>query len=410
MCLSRIDRSVCSGLCTLVLLFLSWVAWAAAAEPAGPIDDSKDGVYQSGLWRYEFSVSSPGSKSQGYHGKLLYNGVVLPPPAQTNDYYQTPWGPMYWVGQPVVLWGSHGWMSNPLVRAPVGQALPVPSDEGTLIVRVKTLTPEPLGTPDRLEKTDWVLAALKDFGADEGHVQADWYRLGAQPVTFHDTKRWGTAHIRLADTKPGKPFAVEIIGRGTLLLTPAPPEGAPGDSTLSRLNLNPTHTVELPRQVGATRLVKFTLNNFIDNLEMFLVFRVESLGKVLVIGPEANGKTVAVRDFDAIAIRLPGLASSGQTWAVASVDGKAVEPLGGVEYEPDTTNALRAALQGTFVALFRVQQKGRATVALNYRPLAAEGKKAAKSFRVRLDVQSSATGASAEAPAKTVSGSQKSRR
>ena len=92
MSLKRIPLGV--YLLTLASLPLAGLAVAAATRT----DVSKEGVYQSGLWRYEASVSNRGSKSEGYHGTLLYNGDILPEPAAVNDYYQTPWGPMYWVG------------------------------------------------------------------------------------------------------------------------------------------------------------------------------------------------------------------------------------------------------------------------------------------------------------------------
>jgi len=67
-----------------------------------------------------------------------------------------------------------------------------------------------------------VLAELKKFGAKDGHVQAGWCRLSRQPVTIHDTKRWGTAKMRLAPPTPDGPLAVEIIGTGRLSLTSPP--------------------------------------------------------------------------------------------------------------------------------------------------------------------------------------------
>jgi predicted secreted protein len=400
-------------MCSLTLVFLSigglWVEPAVAA--ATQIDISKEGVYQSGLWQYECSVSSRGSKSEGSHGKLLYNGEVLPEPANVNDYYQTPWGPICWVGQPVVPWGSHGWMPCSQGRAPAGQALPLPATEGKLIVYAEVLASGELGTSDRLEKRAWVLADLKGFGVKAGHVQRDWLHLGKESVTIHDTKRWGTAEMRLAETLPDKPFAVEIIGRGKLLLTPLQ-EGTPADSAPHSISPKTTQTVELPRQPGVTRLVKYTLEGlpFDESLDLYLAFRVESLGNILVIGPEANGKTVAVKDVDTVMIRLPGDATTGLIWSVKSVQGKAVEALGGMEYEEDTTNPLRIALGGTFKAFFRVQQKGRATVALEYRQVAQDDKAAGKSFKVRLNVQSVAAKPPGDKAAAPGSSSQKSRR
>lgn len=364
-------------------------ASATLATPAVKIELSKDGVYQSGLWRYEYSVSTPGFKSEGYHGKLLYNGAVMPEPANINDYYSTPWGPIYWVGLPPIPWGDHGWMPHTRLREAAGKALAAPTFEDKLVVCAEVLAPGALATPDRLENTAWVVADLKKFGVQKGHVQQDWHCLSKTPVTIHDTKRWGTAQMRLADTASGKPLAVEVIGRGTLLLAPVP-QGTSAAATPPALPPKATQTVELPKQAGATRLVKYTLTGlpFDEPLDLYLAMRVESLGRILVVGPEANGKTVTVNDMDTIMIRLPGEDPNKAAWVVTSVKGKTVAPLGPVAFEGDTANPFGVVLNGTFNALFHIQQKGRATVAMEYRPVTEENKPAAQTFKVELDVQS----------------------
>ena len=147
--------------------------------------------------------------------------------------------------------------------------------------------------------------------------------------------------MRLAETGADKPFTVEVIGRGTLWVTPPRQDSTPGDSTPPALSPKATQTVELPRQAGATRLVKYALQGlpFDDALDLYLAFRVEDLGGILVVGPEANGKTVAVKDVDTVMIRLPGDTAKDSVWSVKSVRGKAVEALGGVDYEEDAPNA-----------------------------------------------------------------------
>lgn len=97
-----------------------------AAAVATAIDRTKDGTYTAGRWEYRYTISNAGSRSEGYYGKLLFDGQPLPEPATLNDYYQTPWGAMYWVGEPFVAFGVHGWMPKPLPRGEAGQQLPVP--------------------------------------------------------------------------------------------------------------------------------------------------------------------------------------------------------------------------------------------------------------------------------------------
>jgi predicted secreted protein len=294
-------------------------------------------------------------------------------------------------------WGDHGWVPRARLREPAGQVLTVPAVGGKLLVYAEVLTPATLATPDRLECTAWVVVNLKKFGVLKGHVQQDWLRLGKEPVTIHDTKRWGTAQMRLADTSPDKPLAVEMVGRGVLSLTP--PEGTPAAANRPGIRPKTTQTVELPREAGASRVVKYTLQGlpFDETLDLYLALRVESLGRVLVVGPEANGKTVTVKDVDTVVIRLPGEDPNKAAWDITSVKGKAVETLGRVEFEGDTANVFGIALNGTFKAFFRVRQKGQATAALEYRPLTEEKKPIAKSFKVALDVQSAAQPPAAQA-------------
>ena len=78
-----------------------------------PINPSKAGVYTSGKWRYQLQITSPGTQSEGRWGWLTYNGQKLPR-GGVNDYYKTPWGPIYWVDVPTTAWGYHGWMPAPL--------------------------------------------------------------------------------------------------------------------------------------------------------------------------------------------------------------------------------------------------------------------------------------------------------
>ena len=101
---------------------------AAAAKSAGPIEPKKDGVYKSGPWEYRYTVNNAGTRSEGYSGELRFNGQLLAEPGQVNDFYRTPFGPLYWVGQPILPFGGHGWMPSPLLRAKIGSQL---ADPGT---------------------------------------------------------------------------------------------------------------------------------------------------------------------------------------------------------------------------------------------------------------------------------------
>jgi inhibitor of cysteine peptidase len=78
-----------------------------------PIDLNKAGAYSSGKWTYRLEITSAGTRNEGKRGQLVYDGKSLPS-AEVNDHYQTPWGMIYWVGNPQGSRGLHGWMPSPL--------------------------------------------------------------------------------------------------------------------------------------------------------------------------------------------------------------------------------------------------------------------------------------------------------
>ena len=180
-----------------------------------------------------------------------------------------------------MLFGVHGWMPSPLAREPEGQAL---TDPGKLAgqvfsVRVKVLTPEELGTPDRLETDPKVLAALKSFDLKEAHVQGDWFNVSKNWVTLHDTKRVGHFEIRGAEPYPNRPLALEFRNTGDFTIT-----------TSSQMNslaalippdrLGNSEFVTLPPQVQAVRAIQCKLTPVIgDALDLFLVCEVEGSRK-----------------------------------------------------------------------------------------------------------------------------------
>ena len=88
---------------------------------------TKDATYKSGAWEYKYYVSGRASRSAGKHGGLSFGDKKVPEPADINDFYRTPWGPMYWVGQQGPLFVPHGWMLDPADRKPAGKEIPGPA-------------------------------------------------------------------------------------------------------------------------------------------------------------------------------------------------------------------------------------------------------------------------------------------
>ena len=100
---------------------------AAAPAKLKPINPAKAGMYAAGKWRYQLQIVSPGTRSEGRWGWLTYDGQKLPR-GDVNDYYNTPWGPIFWVDVPTTAWGVHGWMPAPLAQnRRQGRALAMPT-------------------------------------------------------------------------------------------------------------------------------------------------------------------------------------------------------------------------------------------------------------------------------------------
>ena len=84
---------------------------AAPAQPK-PIHPGRAGTYTSGKWRFQLQINGAGTRNEGRWGWLTYDGKKLPR-GNVNDYYDTPWGPMYWVDAPQNAAGLHGFMPIP---------------------------------------------------------------------------------------------------------------------------------------------------------------------------------------------------------------------------------------------------------------------------------------------------------
>ena len=102
-------------------------AVAAKLAAVTAIDMERNGTYSADGWVYAIRITNEGSRSKGVVGELSYQGAAVAEPAEVNAYHATPWGKVYWVGNPFVAFGAHGWMPKPLVSAPVGAELPQPA-------------------------------------------------------------------------------------------------------------------------------------------------------------------------------------------------------------------------------------------------------------------------------------------
>lgn len=99
----------------------------AALPRLRPIDPTRAGTYTAGKWQFHLQIADPGTRGEGRWGWLTYDGQKLPR-GNINDYYNTPWGPMYWVGAEKTAWGLHGFMPIPSPQNPrPGRQLAMPA-------------------------------------------------------------------------------------------------------------------------------------------------------------------------------------------------------------------------------------------------------------------------------------------
>jgi inhibitor of cysteine peptidase len=90
-----------------------------------PLDAKKPGSYVAGLWQYDLEILASGSRRESRVGRLAYGGRQARP-AEVNDFHNTPWGPIYWVGNPKGP-GDHGWLPRPADGVDrKGKLLPLP--------------------------------------------------------------------------------------------------------------------------------------------------------------------------------------------------------------------------------------------------------------------------------------------
>jgi len=91
------------------LVIITTLTANAAAPKSKIISKDKSGTYTSGKWKYVYTITNKGSKSQGCLGELFYNGKRVRP-LRFLDLRKTPWGNIVWVGNPPLLWKPKGWM------------------------------------------------------------------------------------------------------------------------------------------------------------------------------------------------------------------------------------------------------------------------------------------------------------
>ena len=107
----------------------------------------------------------------------------------------------------------------------------------------------------------------------------------------------------------------------------------------------------------------------------------------VVLGPDANGKTVAAKVGQTLAVRLPGNITTGYGWTVKKLDGNALEQVGKVDYKATKTPRPRVGSGGTFIATFKAVGAGKATLMMGYARPWEKDTPPIKTFQITVDVQ-----------------------
>ncbi|MCK4623926.1 MAG: protease inhibitor I42 family protein, partial [Phycisphaerae bacterium] len=330
--------------------------WGKAAKP-GKIDLKKSATYKSDKWQYHYEVKRPGTRHEGYWGRLFYNGKEITGLGAhnigLNDYYQTPWGKIYWVHLPEMRQGPHGWMPQPS---------PYSKRKGRLLSSPEKSTPKPAkidlkksGTykSGKWEYRYWVWAGPpargrkgrlfyngKEIKGYEGNIgRNDYYQTP-----------WGKIYWAGL-------FYMQGGSQGWLPWSPG--------IKLARLLPSPG---------------KFTSPGSAAALEL---------------DESHNGKTVSAVVGQEIVIRLKGNATTGYSWVVGKIEGDALGQVGKVKYVSDDPPRLvpgrgrrimrhRVGGGGKYVFTFRATKAGTAKLSLEYKRGWEKNKPAARTFTLTL--------------------------
>lgn len=111
--------------------------------------------------------------------------------------------------------------------------------------------------------------------------------------------------------------------------------------------------------------------------------------KAIVVGKDSSGKKIAVPAGQTFVVRLPGNATTGYMWALAKIDGPAVEQVGKDEYIPDPPPGGKplTGSGGVSVFTFKAAKAGAATISLEYKRSWEKDQPPAEKFSVTVDVK-----------------------
>lgn len=152
---------------------------------ASQIDRRQQGTYRAGKWRYEYTLTNPGTRSEGARGRLYYEDRQVPAPPNRTDYYQTPLGTFYYAARPhsdeTMPWQEQGWM---------------PLEPGEAVLTGRRLLAPP-GSQDSLidearSRMGQILAAQEALGKESVYLQEE--ADSPDPQASKEIDPWGTPY------------------------------------------------------------------------------------------------------------------------------------------------------------------------------------------------------------------------
>jgi len=107
----------------------------------------------------------------------------------------------------------------------------------------------------------------------------------------------------------------------------------------------------------------------------------------IAVDEKANGTTVTAKVGKLVVVRLAGNPTTGYSWSVKKLAGKALEQVGKLKYVPRKVPARMVGSGGKFLATFRAVKPGKAAITMAYARPWEKGKPPIKTFKLAIVVE-----------------------
>jgi inhibitor of cysteine peptidase len=106
----------------------------------------------------------------------------------------------------------------------------------------------------------------------------------------------------------------------------------------------------------------------------------------IVVDEKANGKTVTAEVGKLVVVKLAGNPTTGYSWTVKKLEGKALEQVGKLKYEARKVPRGMAGSGGKFLATFKAVGPGKAAIEMAYARPWEKGKPPIRTFKLAVVV------------------------